>query len=537
MLTVGQALSLPVFEGAVCVAGKQGLDHIVAWVHNMGVPDAARWLNGGELVLTTYINLPADAEEQLNYLRALIDRDVSALALAVGRYIDHIPDSLRALADAHDFPLIEIPYQRLFVNIARDINMLISQRELRQALSVQQALTQVVLAEGGLSDLASTLAKLLNQSVSIEDERFQAFASFNVAPVDEARRYTQLQGRTDPRLVQALAEGGYLEALQTTRRSIRLPVMPEVGLEMERILAPIVVHGDIYGYVWIIADGRPFSELDQMAVEIGATIAALMLLREEKSQRDEASERDDLILRLLGPRAAEREDALIDRAARYGLNLRAPYRLIVFDGIKPPLSHVLGSLNRLLANRRVSAVIGQYGEQVIVLTVEDAADDIARGLLHGINGDQTHLRAAVSLPLRGVGSAWGGLTDCQDSLAVATRLSWAERMVRCESLGFLLALYRAGAEALRAAAFVNALRAMREENTADLFHTLDIYLDQGGSSVQTAEILHIHRSTLNYRLGRIGDHLKADLSDPLVRVNLHTSVKLMRLFDAPRQPK
>ncbi|MBP6298294.1 MAG: helix-turn-helix domain-containing protein, partial [Anaerolineae bacterium] len=69
------------------------------------------------------------------------------------------------------------------------------------------------------------------------------------------------------------------------------------------------------------------------------------------------------------------------------------------------------------------------------------------------------------------------------------------------------------------------------EESADLFHTLEVYLDLGGSGVAAAEALHIHRSTLNYRLGRITELTGTDLGDPQQRVNLHTSLKLLRLFE------
>ena len=52
----------------------------------------------------------------------------------------------------------------------------------------------------------------------------------------------------------------------------------EAHAHVDKVGAPIVVNGEIYGYVWIIADGKPLSELERMAVESGSTIAALMLL-------------------------------------------------------------------------------------------------------------------------------------------------------------------------------------------------------------------------------------------------------------------
>ena len=291
MLTVADALQLESFARSKVVAGHEGLNHVISWVHVVGVPDAARWLNGGELILTTYINLPADEAGQCAYLQALADKAVAGLALAVGNTVDHAPSYLVDIANRNQLPLIEIPFDTRFIDMARSANERIAQENMAmvtRALTVHRVLTQLVLEGGDLKGLATTLADLIGQSISIENDRFEALASANIKAYDEARRYTLSEGRTDPRLIEALEQRGYLGEIRRTRRPVFLPALPDVGLEMERILAPIVVHGDIYGYVWIIADDRPLNDLDHMAIESGATIAALMLLHQEAVQSAEA---------------------------------------------------------------------------------------------------------------------------------------------------------------------------------------------------------------------------------------------------------
>ena len=63
MPTVAEILELDTFKSARVVAGHQGVQKSVVWVHNVGVVDAAEWLNGGELVLVTANNLPTTADE------------------------------------------------------------------------------------------------------------------------------------------------------------------------------------------------------------------------------------------------------------------------------------------------------------------------------------------------------------------------------------------------------------------------------------------------------------------------------------------
>jgi purine catabolism regulator len=535
MLTVTDALQLEQFARAQVVGGKGGLDKEVAWVHVVGVPDAARWVNGGELILTTAINMPSDAEGQRQYLQALADKGVVALALAVGSYIDHAPQYLRDVADLNNFPLIEIPFEVRFVDVAKAINERIAQANMAlvtRALTINRVLTQLVLDGGDLKDLAAALAGLIEQSISIENERFEALASANVAPVDEARRYTLTEGRTDPRLVKALEERQVLGQIRSSLRPVFIPQMPDVGLEMERILAPIVVHGDIYGYVWIIAHDRPLSDLDHMAIESGATIAALMMLHQEAVQSAEASLKGSLLSQLIDG-AAGREAVLTDQALRFGFDLTPPFVLMLVetaDRSSQKLLQLYRRVNRLATIQEWPVVVGQFAGQVVVLAQADA--DIAafcERIFAQANGSR--VRIGISAAQRGANGVAAAYHQCSEALHISQRLGTKERAVNFSDLGYLHTLYHAGADSLSGNPHVQGLRKLLSEQQADLFNTLEAYLDAGGNGVATAEALHIHRSTLNYRLERIEEICACDLSDPATRINLQVALKLLRLFE------
>ncbi len=62
-----------------------------------------------------------------------------------------------------------------------------------------------------------------------------------------------------------------------------------------------------------------------------------------------------------------------------------------------------------------------------------------------------------------------------------------------------------------------------------LVQTLETYLDLAGDVQATAARLNLHRSSLYYRLDRISRVLGSDLSDGLVRLELHLALKSRRL--------
>ncbi|MFC5834467.1 PucR family transcriptional regulator [Nonomuraea insulae] len=64
--------------------------------------------------------------------------------------------------------------------------------------------------------------------------------------------------------------------------------------------------------------------------------------------------------------------------------------------------------------------------------------------------------------------------------------------------------------------------------------TLEAYLDLGCDAQRTAALLHLHRTTVYYRLGRIAEILGVDLGDGLVRSHLHLALKDRSLAVRPR---
>lgn len=530
--------------GARVVAGAAGIDRPVAWVHVSPVPDAPLWLNGGELVLTTALNLPQSVDGQRIYVRQMADKGVAALALAVGSYIHAAPEHMRAEADACGFPLIEIPYQARFVDIARAVNQRISQANMaiiERVLHINQTLTRLVLEGGGLTQLARQLAELIGQSVSIENERFESLAVCNVAPVDEARRYTQEQQRTDPRLLAELEKRGVFADLRRTLRPVHLPPLPEVGLEFERILAPIVVHAEIYGYMWIIAAERPLSTLDMLAIDSGATIAALMLLYQEAAQHAEASLKGGLLTRLLQGDIGESAAALTDQALRYGVNLNAPHVLLMLETAALDAVALTRRVNRLAAREGWRIMAGEFVGQCVIVCASGpdprCDPELTRLLaaLEDVTVDGVHtripLRIGVSAAGRGSGHVQIAYAQARDALFIAGRLGDpGMRIVHFDDLGYLYTLFCAGRAALDTNPYIPLLRRLSSEPGADLFHTLEVFVDSGGSGVRTAELLSIHRSTLNYRLERIAAITGVDLTDPGTRTNLQVAIKLFRLF-------
>src|ERR687892_2376203 len=90
------------------VAGEAGLERPVRWVHISELDDPTPWLSGGELLLTTGMNLP-DAATQRAFVERLVGHELAGLGLGTGFAHADVPQPLRDAAAELDFPLFEIP--------------------------------------------------------------------------------------------------------------------------------------------------------------------------------------------------------------------------------------------------------------------------------------------------------------------------------------------------------------------------------------------------------------------------------------------
>src|SRR5215475_8442848 len=103
--TVAQVLEMDAVRAGEprVVAGGESLGR---WVHAIELPDAARLLRGGELVLTTGIALPDDGSLLATYVSELVSAGVSALAVELGRrYTGGLPERFTAAAGEGGLPL------------------------------------------------------------------------------------------------------------------------------------------------------------------------------------------------------------------------------------------------------------------------------------------------------------------------------------------------------------------------------------------------------------------------------------------------
>src|SRR5687767_14699387 len=125
------AQSLTVLRRARIVAGERGLHREVRWVHIVDMPDVLHWVRPGQLLLTTGYSWSRDPDQQRALIRALAEKDLAGVGLAVPRFFDHFPETFRDEAEKLDLPLLEIPWEIPFALITEELHTLILSEQTR----------------------------------------------------------------------------------------------------------------------------------------------------------------------------------------------------------------------------------------------------------------------------------------------------------------------------------------------------------------------------------------------------------------------
>jgi purine catabolism regulator len=106
--------------GLELAAGHECAGAHVRWVHSTELPDPTPWLRGGELLLTTGIQLK-QAKPQRELIDRLADHRIAGLGFGTGFAHKRLPPALVTAARKRSFPLFEVPYELPFIAITERV--------------------------------------------------------------------------------------------------------------------------------------------------------------------------------------------------------------------------------------------------------------------------------------------------------------------------------------------------------------------------------------------------------------------------------
>jgi DNA-binding PucR family transcriptional regulator len=502
--------------GLKLASGEAGADAPVRWVHITELPDPTPWLSGGELLLTTGIQLDT-ADRQRAFVRRLADHHLAGLGFGTGFDHKRLPRALVAEADSLGFPLFEVPYETPFIAItetafARLVN---EQYEvLQRAIGIHKRLERVVLEERGLDEVVRALAAAMGGSVLVFDSRGEELASGDFRrklPADalDSVREELRRRATDGREFAP-------EDPELAGRTLVLPVSTRAAGEPQ---------------AWLVAarDTGGLGDFERLLLQQATTVVALELMRQRAMRDTERRLAGDVLAEAVSGELEEREVAA--RLRPFGIGSEAAVLAFAVDGGAAPAE---AELARMLGDAgRPSLVATRDG---LLCAVVDGSGDLDPVELAG--------RARQELAEQGVGRAAASRVAPTGTL----RHSFHEARLALEAAGvsngrgtevashrdlgaFQLLLSVQDDEALRL--FCDNVLGPIEEGGGDygdeLIRSLEAFIEQNGQWERAARELFCHRHTLRYRIRRVEELTGRDLSSARDRIEFWLALRAREL--------
>jgi hypothetical protein len=298
--------------------------------------------------------------------------------------------------------------------------------------------------------------------------------------------------------------------------------------QKDRVAILVVSRGETLGVLAIVDPRNRATQDDAFALQFACTLLGYELSHQRSLAQRELSVRRELVEDLL---EGTDDDGAFARAEVLGHDLRQPHYVMVAHSSAPP-DLLTACVSRAAAASHLSNLQSRVG-RVEVLVTDGRPDP------HAFHRRLSELLGRHTCAV-GVGSRCELPSEIPKSLAEARRaLNVRLHSARpsgasaYDELGFyrlIDAAEDAGAVRDFVREWIGALLDYDSAKSSELVFTLSEHLESGGNYDDSAEALHIHRSTLRYRLARISELTGYDLRDPDTRFNLHAATRCWRFL-------
>ncbi|WP_329520110.1 PucR family transcriptional regulator [Spirillospora sp. NBC_01491] len=312
-LSVGEVLGVSTLNGARLIAGRSGLGRIVQRLNVMEVPDILSWVKPNELLLTTGYPLRNTPQSLDNLVADLDERGLAALAIKLGRYLETLPAEMIAQADRRGFPLILLPNDVGFDDILNQVLTDILNRQaavLARTEEVHRALVQIVLCGGGLQEVVDEVAALLEVAVVVLDGEQRVVAGAG------PEEHVQAMRAFDAGRHAACGRGG-----------CGLGGAHGTG---DHLVVPVVAGGFDHGRIIAFSPSAALRGTDLGILERAATVAALVVTKQQAVAAVESKYRADFLRDILAGRAGD-DDRVVAHCDGFGWDLDRPVMVVVAE--------------------------------------------------------------------------------------------------------------------------------------------------------------------------------------------------------------
>ncbi len=511
-------------------------DPEVGWAHVSELRDPTPWLTGGELLLTTGLELFRSSSETREFCRRLVAAEVAALGVSVGASLPHrtFPDILVEESRAAGLPLVRVPEMTPLQAVVRAVSTSLNEEEtlpLRRALVAQRQLGRAATRENGVEAILRILHEVSGFRALVTDPGLHPVASQGQAARDLLERYR-------PQIKAQIPHG------------LRWSFSDDVGALEKVQISPLGTQGKLRG-ILIASKTGLVTDYDRALLSMVVSQLSVLAELRHSARRREREQRARAATALLTQSLAEVDAVIIlaragvecreIRVARFSSRLDEVEMLILDSALESSCSDVLYRSEP----EATWAILCEPGETVAA-ELRDALlsfpaecppvagngkEDRPRPAAESNNSRGDRTRATIRVGV-GAGATPGEILRSarQAERALNVACDTGRRMVELSRVDGFRALLALGSEIDRAEFCEGVLQQVDEHpNGQQLLDALRAYLRAVGNMEDAATALGVHRHTVRTRLEQVENLTARRLSNAEERLELWLAVEMRDL--------
>ncbi len=544
MITVKEALTIEPLQQLEAVTGPVGMDRCVNGVTIMDIPDIVNWLSDGELVIAGIL-----FEEYFSFamVDSMLEKHVAAV-VTKKKFIRKLSPELISYCKEKELPIFLAPPAYSWAEIMNPVISYIAQKPyliLHKTQQFHTAMMQAMIDGASLSEICNRMQDLSGYSFAVIDNEFNPLAcssdfdwhklTHNVST--DMLSFTQVDVPSDG----ASRIGIYTYSTPFLR-----------SLKKKALLFPIMINHESFGYIsWITDPDVPQDDpLDLLRIQQFGLFVALHT-KMQKEIRNETRRFNGLLMdRLFDSHVVRPQEKCKSLLAPLGKEIVDTYCAVQirypqardkdsFSKRNHALAFFQEVLESRLPNGKQILIYEQEEAQTLFLPCPTEQLDTQLAQIFEVFHQTTnlvHIGIGVSDPTP--------LPELKTALLQAKRAAQYQICQKDHSpyffyrdLGILNFFLEHNGQLdesfLRSQCekYLSPIQQHDAQYHTDLFHTLEVYLEQNCSKTETEKILFIHKNTLRSRLQTIGTilHLNIDNIEDLFRIQM--AMKLRFYFE------
>jgi purine catabolism regulator len=518
MLTVGK---LAADCGLELIAGADSADRPIRWVHISELEDPTQWLSGGELLLTTGIQLNG-AARQRRFVSLLADHDLAGLGLGTGFGHKRVPKALIEEADKRGLPLFEVPYEMPFIAITeRAFALLVNEQYdvLERGTQVHERLERLVIEGRGLEAVLGSLASAIGGSAIVQDATGRELARHPSKGGPGAAALKALSSELATRRASSALTAFEPQHHSLGDRALAVPVPGRRG-------------GPPVAWLIVVSQSGPLGDFERLTARQGSMVVGLELMRERVVRETERRLAGDLLAEALAGRLDS--DEVRGRLRPFGIGPEAA--VLVFELEDAHAAEQ--ALELEVADAGIGALVATSaaaGRPLLCAVIDARAGDpvgVAASLRSALAATHGQVRAAASRPTS-AGSLRRAFHEARCALEATSLADGdAPEVASHQDLGaftLLLSLQDEDALRLYSEGLLEPIERTEGEYGGELLRSLEAYIEHNGNWERAARQLYCHRHTLRYRIRKIEELTGRDLSRATDRIELWLALRAREL--------